>query len=141
MVIDVENSVAEMYQKSLTDVFDENLWPKYLGVTDWVWRFNPVEPRDELLDARIKQLNVDTGIKATKAGLTPEIEESGHLQVVGTFQKPEPEPWQEGQQRGEAGMEVKLPGEQVSGVEEPWKKKGLKKGRSYIVTELEGSAD
>jgi len=136
MVIDVENSVATMYQKSLTDVFDEQLWPTFLGVTDWVWRFNPIEPRDELLDARIKQLNVDTGLKATKAGLTPEIEDSGHLNVVGTFQKPEvPPPFGDGE--GEDEMEVKVPREQVSTVEEPWKKKSLKKKKTWIVTEVE----
>jgi len=128
MVVDVDNAVAEMYQKGITDVLDEQLWPR-LGVTDWVWRFNPVEPRDELLDARIKQLNVDTAIKAARANMNVEVEETGELKVSGV---PSGEIPQFGEQQQE-GMEVKMPGESPSGVESPWDRK---KEESWIVTKL-----
>jgi hypothetical protein len=53
MKIDVDNDTARMYQRNLEEKFEQELWPK-LGVTEWAWLFDPIEPRDELLDARIK---------------------------------------------------------------------------------------
>jgi len=133
MRVDVDTDVAMMYQKGLTDVFDEQLWPKYLGVTDWVWRFNPIQERDVLVDARTLQLNVDTVIKAARAKMNAEMEETGEVKISG---KPSGEMPQFGEGEDDS-MEVKVPGESPSKVETPWQKKALKKGKSFLVTELE----
>jgi len=127
MVIDVDNNVTRSYQKSLTDVFDEELWPKFLGVTDWVWRFGEIEERDVKLDAETKEINVRTAIAAANAKMNVELEETGNLKVSGKPQPREPfeMPFQE-KPSGERSEEEKV-----------WAKpKSKKKRKGFLVYEV-----
>lgn len=82
MEIDVSNDTARMYQQEFEEAFRDKLWPR-LGVTDWSWLFNPIEERDELLDARILDMNVHSVIAAANAGLDAEMKEDGSVTIAG----------------------------------------------------------
>jgi len=86
MQIDVQNNTTEFYQHSFEDSFNNFIVPK-LGVTDWEYKFNPVEEKDEMQDVAILSAKVDLVIKAKNAGMNAELTDEGEVKISGS---PEP---------------------------------------------------
>ena len=82
MQIDVQNNTTEMYQKAFEDPFNTVIVPK-LGVTDWIFEFNPVEEKDEMQDITILNSKLDALTKAVNLGLTAELTDEGEVKVGG----------------------------------------------------------
>lgn len=82
MQIDVQNNTTEMYQKGFQDPFNTIVVPK-LGVTDWLFMFNPVEEKDEMQDITVLNSKLDALQKAVNLGLKAELTDDGEVKVSG----------------------------------------------------------
>jgi len=133
MQIDVNNNTTEMYQHGFEDPFNNVIVPK-LGVTDWVFKFNPVEEKDEMQDITILQTKVETVIRASNAGMDAELTDDGDVKISG---KPKPmmpfQPFRQGEGDQKPAFEGKKPfqTEEVFATEKAVRKK------TWIVTEVD----
>ena len=82
MQIDVNNNTTEFYQHKLEAVYNEFVFPK-LGVTDWVFAYNPVEEKDEAQDQAVLGSKLDNLQKAINLGLNAELTDEGEVKVSG----------------------------------------------------------
>ncbi len=82
MQIDVQNNTTELYHRAVEDIFDNFICPK-LGVYDWIFRFNPVEEKDEMQDVTILNAKLDAMAKAVNLGLKAELTDEGEVKVSG----------------------------------------------------------
>lgn len=82
MKLDVNNNMTELYQKAFEEPFNNVVVPK-LGVTDWVFRFNPVEEKDEMQDVTVLNAKLDALQKAVNLGLDAELTDEGEVKVGG----------------------------------------------------------
>lgn len=122
MQIDVQNNTTEMYQRSFEEPFNNIIVPK-LGVYDWKFEFNPVEEKDEMQDISVLQAKVETVIRAANAGMQAELTDEGEVHISG---KPKPV-------KPSQAYQPKNPFEE----ENPFaQEKSVKKGKSWIVTEV-----
>lgn len=87
MQIVVQNDTSIGYQNRIEDRFNNILLPK-LQIQDWEFKFNPIEPRNEMEACQIWQVKIAAGTAAVVAGLTAEITEEGELKISGKFVKP-----------------------------------------------------
>jgi len=134
MQIDVNNNTTEMYQHGFEDPFNNVIVPK-LGVTDWEFKFNPVEEKDEMQDITILQTKVETVIRASNAGMNAELTDEGDVKISG---KPKPfQPFQQFGQQGEGDQKPAFEGKKPFQTEEVFAtEKGLRK-KTWIVTEVD----
>jgi len=137
MQIDVQNNTTEMYQKSIEDPFNNALVPK-LGVTDWLFAFNPVEEKDEMQEITVLKTKVETVIAASNAGFNAELTDEGEVRISGKPKPPEP-------MLDPRKYLVKPEGDEAFGEKKPFSEEEVfgqekgKKGHSYIVHDLGGS--
>lgn len=134
MQVVVQNDRTREDQAMIEDSFNEQLLPK-MGVHDWEFKFNEIEPRNELELAQIWQAKVAAGTLAVEAGLEAELTDEGDLKISGKFVKPEVPSQATGY------LMPKPPKSPEPKQQQPFAMDKVKKGKSYIVTELEGSSD
>lgn len=133
MQLVVEVDAAKESQKSFEDPFNEQFVHGKLGVRDWEFKFNEIEARDEMGDAQIWQSKVAAGTAAVEAGLDAEITDEGELKISGEFKPPEAPSRATGYIMPPKVPQPKMP--------QPFSQEKMKKGKSFIVTELESSDD
>jgi len=126
----VQNDRTREDQAMIEDPFNEQLLPK-MGIHDWEFKFNEIEPRNELEEAQIWQAKIAAGTLAVEAGLEAELTDEGDLKVSGKFVKPE----MPSQATGYLMPKPPKPPEPKQ--QQPFAMDKLKKGKSYLVTEVE----
>ncbi len=82
MQINVQNNTTELYQKAVEDCFNNFVLPK-LGVSDWVFSFNPVEEKDEMQDITVLNAKLEAMSKAVDLELDVELTDEGEVKVSG----------------------------------------------------------
>ena len=132
MQIVVQNDTTREYQKMIEDALNEQLLPK-LGVHDWEFKFNEVEPRNEMELAQIWQVKVAAGLAAKQAGLNAELTDEGELKISGEFQEPKM-PVGATHTLHEIPQAPKPP-EPKQNI--PFAQDKMKKGKSWLVTEVD----
>lgn len=138
MQIDVENNTTEMYQKAFEEPFNNVIVPK-LGVTDWIFKFNPVEERDEMMDVTVLNAKLDALQKAVNLGLEGELTDEGEVRVSGkplTLEEKNAMRMEQFKQQQQATPDVGG----AFGQKEPFKKEAVfsqEKGRKWLVSEVE----
>ena len=82
MQIDVQNNTTEYYQHKLEDAWN---WVfERLGVTDWLYRCNAVEEKDEMQDTAVLAAKLDVVDKAISLGFTAELTDEGEVKISGS---------------------------------------------------------
>lgn len=84
MQVVVHAETTAHYQAILMKPINEELLDR-MGITDWEFAFNPIEPKDEREDAQIWSAKIAAGQAATNAGLDAELNDDGELKISGTF--------------------------------------------------------
>ena len=84
MQVVVHAETTAHYQKVLSKPINEELLP-LMGITDWVFTFNPIEPKNEKEEAQIWQQKIAAGQAAANAGLNAELNDDGELKISGVF--------------------------------------------------------
>ena len=51
------------------------------GITDWLFKFNPIEQKDELREAQIRQIDANTLVTLRNAGFDVRFNEYGKLVI------------------------------------------------------------
>jgi hypothetical protein len=82
MQFDVQNNTSEFYQHKVNDVYNSFVFPK-LGVTDWIFEYNPLEEKDEAQDETIMSLKLANIEKAISLGMTAELTDEGEVKISG----------------------------------------------------------
>ena len=127
----VQNDRTREDQAMIEDALNEQLLPK-MGIHDWEFRFNEIEPRNELEEAQIWQVKVAAGQAAVQAGLKAELTDEGDLKISGEFVKSElPQ-----NVRGYIQDVPKTPAPPEPQQQQPFAM-DKKKKKSWLVTELE----
>lgn len=84
MQVVVHAETTAHYQKVLSKPINEELLP-LMGVTDWEFVFNPIEPKNEREEAQIWREKIAAGQAAANAGLKAELNDDGELKISGVF--------------------------------------------------------
>ena len=84
MQVVVQAETTQYYQELIERAFNDELLPQ-MGITDWEFKFNPIEPRDERQDAQIWREKIAAGQEAANAGLTAVLTDEGELKISGEF--------------------------------------------------------
>jgi hypothetical protein len=100
MKVDVNNNTVEFWQKQFEDPFNNQIVKEGLGVTDWVFKFNPLEEKDEMQDVTILQAKLNVIQTAINLGMKAELTDEGEVKVSG-----QPETLEEKQQRAMEQMQ------------------------------------
>lgn len=132
MQIVVQNDRTREDQAMIEDAWNEQLLPK-LGVFDWEFKFNEIEPRNEMEEAQIWQVKVAAGTAAVNAGLKAELTDEHELKISGEFQKSEL-PFGATHTLHELPKPPK-PAQPKQNI--PFNTEKIKKGKSWLVTELD----
>ena len=82
MQFDVQNNTSEFYQHKVNDVYNNFVFPK-LGVTDWLFEYNPLEEKDEAQDETIMSLKLANIEKAISLGMDAELTDEGEVKISG----------------------------------------------------------
>jgi len=83
MKLDINNNTTEMYQHAWADPFNNILVKEALGVTDWIYEFNPVEEKDEAQDQAILQAKLTNIEKAIALGMKAELTDEEEVKISG----------------------------------------------------------
>jgi hypothetical protein len=83
MKIDINNNTTEDYQHAWTDPFNNVVVMQALGVTDWVYEFNPVEEKDEAQDTAILQAKLTAIQTAISLGFDAELTDEQEVKISG----------------------------------------------------------
>lgn len=86
--IDVQNRTTQEHQAGFTDLFNDDLLPKF-GITDWVFAFNPIEGRDELRDAQTEHTRAASAMTWATAGFEVSLGPDRELIVTGKANIPQ----------------------------------------------------
>ena len=129
MQVVVQNDRTREDQAMIEDAVNEQLLPK-MGIHDWLFKFNEIEPRNELEEAQIWQAKIAAGTLAVEAGLKAELTDEGDLKVSGKFVKPEMS------SQATAYLMPKPPKAPVPKQQQPFAMDKTKKGKSWLVTEV-----
>lgn len=89
MQIEVNNRTIEEYQQSIEEVINTQLFPIF-GITDYIFKFNPMEKKDTLREANINLLRARTVLTWRQAGFNVDIDEEGRVKVSGGGSGPMP---------------------------------------------------
>ncbi len=84
MQVVVHAETTSHYQKVLSKPINEELLP-LMGITDWEFTFNPIEPKNEREEAQIWKEKIAAGQAAANAGLKAELNDDGELKISGVF--------------------------------------------------------
>lgn len=85
MKLDVNNNTVEALQRAWEDPFN-NFFCPLLGVTDWVYTFNPLEEKDEAQEQAILSAKLDNIKKAVDLGYEVDFTDEGEVIVSGKAQ-------------------------------------------------------
>jgi hypothetical protein len=80
--IDVNNNTTEMIERAWSEPFN-NVIVKALGVTDWIYKFNPIEEKDEAQDMAILQSKLIAMQTAISLGMMAELTDEGEVKISG----------------------------------------------------------
>jgi hypothetical protein len=80
MQVIVQNDSTRAVQKAIEDPLNETLLPK-MGITDWLFKFNEIETRNELGEAQVFQAKVAAVVSAKQAGMEAEITQEGEVKI------------------------------------------------------------
>ena len=81
--MEIQNHKIEALQREKETTINEKLFPRF-GITDVVWKFNPLKKKDMVNDSKVKlnQSHTLRNISQTP-GLVAEIDETGNLVITG----------------------------------------------------------
>jgi len=132
MKIDINNNTTEFYQKAWIEPFNNVIVTQALGVTDWIYKFDAVEEKDDAQDQAILTAKLDNLQKALHLGLKAELTDEGEVKISGQPKKPEPPPPTTQQPEDTPEKQVK----QLFTGENAFKKEGLfnNEKATYVVT-------
>jgi hypothetical protein len=82
MKIDVSNNTTELIQKAWADPFN-NVVVQALGVTDWIYKFKPLEEKDEAQDMAILQSKLLAMQTAISLGFDVEFTDEQEVKISG----------------------------------------------------------
>jgi hypothetical protein len=85
MKLDVNNNTVEALQRAWEDPFN-NFFCPLLGVTDWVYRFDPLEEKDEAQEQAILSAKLDNIKKAVDLGYEVDFTDEQEVIVSGKAQ-------------------------------------------------------
>jgi hypothetical protein len=83
MKIDINNNTTEFYQHAWSDPFNNVVVMQGLGVTDWVYEFNPVEEKDEAQDIAVLQAKLLAIQTAISLGFDCELTDEQEVKISG----------------------------------------------------------
>jgi len=78
--LEVQNKAMKEVMRDKEEVFNAFLLPRY-GVTDYLFKFNPLEMKDELREAQIRQTNSHTLMNLRNMGFDVYFNEHGKLVI------------------------------------------------------------
>lgn len=83
MKVDVNNDTIEFWGSKFEDPFNNVVVKEGLGVTDWIFKFNPVEEKDEMQDITILQAKLTAIQTAISLGFNAELTDEGEVKISG----------------------------------------------------------
>lgn len=83
MKVDVNNDTIEYWGSKFEDPFNNVVVTQGLGVTDWIFKFNPVEEKDEMQDVTILQAKLNAIQTAIGLGFKAELTDEGEVKISG----------------------------------------------------------
>jgi hypothetical protein len=83
MKVDVNNNTTEFWQKAFEDPFNNIIVNQGLGVTDWLFKFNPVEEKDEAQDQAILTAKLTNIQMAISLGMDAELTDEQEVKLSG----------------------------------------------------------
>jgi len=86
MMIVVQNDRTRARQKLIEDNLNQQFFEPVMGITDWEFKFNEIEQRDELGDAQVWMSKLAAARQATELNLDVKITDEGELKISGTPQ-------------------------------------------------------
>ena len=95
MKTDIMNNTTEFYQKAWAEPFNNVIVTQALGVTDWIYKFDAVEEKDDAQDQAILAAKLDNLQKAINLGLNAELTDEGEVKISGQPKPPQPQPVQQ----------------------------------------------
>jgi hypothetical protein len=107
LAIEVQDKTVMMAQRAFTTPFNEMLLPRF-GITDWIWMFNKIEPKDKLRDAQQLQQLAVAALTFLQGGFEVEVDENKELLVSGKGKLVQP---------SHIGQPNQRPGEKPSGTD------------------------
>lgn len=134
MKLDINNNTTEMYQHAWADPFNNVIVKLALGVSDWIYLFNPVEEKDEAQDQAILQAKLNNIQTAISLGMTAELTDEQEVKISGT-----PVTYEEKQQRQKEMFQKKQEETPAFEGDKPFKKENVfanEKGKKWIVEEV-----
>jgi hypothetical protein len=81
MQVTVQDRAIREHHKNREDIFNNRVFPAF-GVTDWRFRFNTLELRDDVRLAQIGQIKANTAFTWKKAGFLVRVNDHGDLEVM-----------------------------------------------------------
>jgi len=78
--LEVQNRTIKEIQRDKEEMFNNELLPKF-GITDWCFKFNPLEQKDELREAQIREIDSHTLLNLRAAGFDVTFDEHGKLVI------------------------------------------------------------
>jgi len=132
----VQNDATREVQKSFADPFNEQFVENTLGIHDWRFEFNEIEPRNEIEQAQIWQVKIAAGAAAKASGLDAELTDEGELKISGEFQEVVM-PQGATHTLHEVPKPPKPPEPQQN---VPFATDKMRKGKSWLVTEIDSDS-
>jgi hypothetical protein len=135
MKLDLNNNTTEMYQHAWADPFNNVIVKDMLGVTDWIYEFNPVEEKDEAQDQAILLSKLANIEKAISLGMDAELTDEEEVKISG-----KPLSFEEKQAKRMEQFQQSQPDQESFEGDKPFKKENVfanEKGKKWIVYEEE----
>jgi hypothetical protein len=112
MQIDVQDRTVRECQRAIEEAFNSKLLPRF-GVHDWLFKFRPLQPKDELREMQIKQVEAEVARVYSQLGFEVGFDEFGKLVISKPVKETILEPVQEvpikERKRGRPKKAAKLP--------------------------------
>jgi len=87
MQVTVQDRAIREHHRQREDMMNNQIFPVF-AITDWKFRFNSLELRDEMRLAQIGQIKANTAFTWVKAGFSVRLNEHGELEVWGEGKYP-----------------------------------------------------
>ena len=81
LVTEAKRDTALEWQRLFSESFNNGALPLF-GITDWIWIFNKLEPKDQLREVEIQHQQAAAVLTAIQAGLSAKIVD-GELEIEG----------------------------------------------------------
>ncbi len=81
--MEIQNHKIEQIHRNMEDFINDKLFPVF-GITDVVWRFNPLKKKDKVQESKVQQQQSATLVNISRTpGVTAEIDETGTMTIYG----------------------------------------------------------